>query len=119
MTKVVYYVSSGGGRPVKTFLDSLTEKQQTKILRIVEYIKQYSLQSILPHVKKLSGTPLWEIRILGKDNIRIIYAILYKDIVLILHGFVKKSQKTPVKEIEVSLNRYAEWQTRYKNALDK
>ena len=119
MTKVLYYVSPNGDRPIKSFLDSLSEKQQSKILRIIEYIKEYSLQSILPHVKKLTGTPLWEIRIIGKDNIRIIYVIPFKIIVLILHGFIKKSKKTPSKEIGIALYRYKEWLTRYSNALDK
>ena len=87
-------------------------KQQTKLLRIIKYAEIYGLQSILPHVKKLSGTPLWEIRILGKDNIRAIYATIYNNSILILHGFIKKSQKTPTKEIDISLYRFKEWTQR-------
>lgn len=70
------------------------------------------LQSVIPHVKKLSGTPFWEIRILGRDNIRTIYAVPEQKQVLILHGFVKKSPKTPTKEIKIALNRFQEYQNR-------
>jgi len=62
--------------------------------------------SVIPHIKKLTGTPLWEIRILGKDNIRIFYALMSKNGIIVLHGFIKKSLKTPSREIEVALHRY-------------
>lgn len=109
VTKVIYYTTPNGESPVDEFLNSLSPKQQAKILRIFQYIRQYGLQSILPHVKKLSGTPLWEIRILGQDNIRVIYIIPHFDTVLALHGFFKKTQKTPRKEVDISLRRFNEY----------
>lgn len=106
---IYYYISPSGDNPVSQFLDSLNKKQQSKVLRIFQYIKVYGLSAILPHTKKLSGTPLWEIRILGEDNIRIFYVILIQNTVLILHGFIKKSQKTPPKEIQIALSRLKQW----------
>ena len=75
MTKVIYYTTENGDNPVSDFLDKLEQAQQAKLLRIVSHIKMYGLQSVLPHVRKLTGVPLWEIRILGKDNIRVIYKV--------------------------------------------
>ncbi|HUV72360.1 MAG TPA: type II toxin-antitoxin system RelE/ParE family toxin [Clostridia bacterium] len=106
MTQIFYYTTPSGQNPIDKFLNSLSGKQQAKILRIFETIKESGLQSILPHVRKLTGTPLWEIRILGKDNLRIIYVVPYLDTVLLLHGFIKKTRKTPKKEIETALGRY-------------
>lgn len=106
---VYYYIAPSGDNPVSDFFDSLNERQQTKILRIIQYVKEYGLSSILPHTKKLAGTPLWEIRILGRDNIRVLYAIPINKIVLILHGFLKKSQRTPEKELQTALIRYEHW----------
>jgi len=111
-TTICYYIAPIGGNPIKKFLDSLSEKQQAKILRIFQYIEQYGLRSIIPHLKKLTGTPLWEIRILGRDNIRVIYVTARRNTALILHGFIKKSPKTPKKEIKTALIRYREWQAR-------
>ena len=98
--------------PVKEFLDSLLARQQAKILRIFQNAEEYGLEAILPHVKKLAGTPLWEIRVLGRDSIRVIYAILDKNTLLVLHGFIKKSPKTPKKEIKTALDRYYDWRDR-------
>lgn len=112
MSEVIYYISQSGENPVKEFLESLQKNQKAKIFRIFGNIEQYGLIGLLPHVKKLSGTPLWEIRILGKDNIRVLYAAVKKDKVLILDGFVKKSQKTPIKEIDTAISRLKNWQAR-------
>ena len=107
--KVVYYISSSGDNPVSDFLDSVDQQTQTKLLRVVTNIEAYGLLSVIPHIKKLSGTPLWEIRVLGKSNARIIYVVPTKTRVLLLHGFIKKSNKTPAKEIKISFKRYKEY----------
>lgn len=106
---IYYYISSSGKNPVKDFLNSLSEKQQAKVLRIFQYVEEYGLHSILPHVRKLTGTPLWEIRVLGKNNIRVIYVVPAKNTVLVLHSFIKRKQKTSSKELNLALNRYYDW----------
>jgi len=112
MTKVIYYSTSNGENPIVDFLDTLSEKQQRKILRIVSFIKIYGLDSSIPHIKKLIGTPLWEIRILGRDNLRVLYVLSNDKKVILLHGFVKKVQKTPAREINIALVRFEEYKSR-------
>lgn len=109
MTSVVYYTSVSGENPVKRFLESLQKIQKSKVFRIFQNIEMYGLSTALPHLKKLTGTPLWEIRILGQDNIRILYVTIHLDSILLLHGFVKKTQKTPNKEINTTLKRLREY----------
>lgn len=106
---VYYYITPTGENPVSDFLDSLTERQQSKLLRIIQTIRTYGLSSVIPHLKKLTGTPLWEIRILGEDNIRVIYLLADKSSIILLHGFIKKTQKTAKKELNTALNRYKDW----------
>lgn len=107
--KVSYYTSKDGKNPVRDFLDECNKKQQSKLLRIISNINQYGLLSVVPHLKKLEGFPFWEIKILGRDNIRVIYTVMIGQEVLLLHGFFKKSQKTPLSEISISMKRYKEW----------
>lgn len=108
-TKIIFYTSSSGKNPVKQFIDSLPNKQQTKILRAFKYVKEYGLSVPLPQVRKITGSPLWEIRILGKYNLRVLYVIPVKNTLLALHGFIKKTNKTPRKEINTALKRYQDW----------
>lgn len=109
MSKVLYYTTKVGGNPVKKFIESLQEKQQRKIIRILTQIQIYGLVTAIPHTKKLTGTSLWEIRILGKDNLRVLYVTVLDDSILLLNGFSKKAAKTPLKEIDVALLRLKDW----------
>lgn len=112
MTKVIYYLTSSGENPVRDFMDSLQKQDKAKIFRIVQTIEKYGLLSILPHIKKLTCTPFWEIRILGQSNIRIIYLSITSESILMLHGFLKKKQKTSAKEIEIANKRLTDYQNR-------
>lgn len=106
--EVQYYLTSNGENPVLDFIESLSKRQKAKIFRIFMTLEQYGLVSISPHIKKLSGTPLWEIRVLGQDNIRILYVTVEQNSIFVLHGFIKKKQKTPQKEIHIALKRHKE-----------
>ena len=57
----------------------------------------------LPHSKKVS-TNLFELRIRGRQEVRIFYTFQKRN-VIILHGFVKKSQRIPRREIEQAKRR--------------
>lgn len=103
--KIIYFQNTNGEKPVYIFINSLEFNQKAKIFRIFQQIQEYGLQAIIPHIKKLAGSPLWEIRILGKDNIRILYVTVEQKSVLLLHGFIKKKQKTPPREINLALKR--------------
>ena len=105
--KVIYYISPSGEIPVKEFLDNYP-KAKFKALRILSHIAEFGLSYAIPHVKKLVGTPLWEIRILGKDSVRILYVTKQEKQILLLHAFIKKTNKTPRKEINISLSRLSE-----------
>lgn len=61
-----------------------------------------------PYVKHLQNK-LWEIRLKDKDGIgRVIYVLASKSRIVLLHAFIKKTQKTPVKAIETALKRMKE-----------
>lgn len=103
--QVVYYASPSGKIPVKEFLDAAGPKIKTKTLRILVTIQEYGLQAIISHVKKLAGTPLWEIRILGGDSTRILFVTQKEKQILLLHAFAKKTKKTPAKDIAIAIKR--------------
>lgn len=69
--KVKVYETLNGDKPVEVFLNALDEKARLKISRTFELLEQFGLEGAYPHAKKLTGSPLWELRILGSDSIRI------------------------------------------------
>ncbi len=106
--RIIYFVSSSGDKPVKEFLD-LHISIKAKAFRIFKHIQEYGLTTAIPHLKKLTGTPLWEIRILGQDSARILYVTLSGEKILLLHAFIKKSNKTPGREIKTALLRLSKY----------
>jgi len=108
MYRVSFYTSIGKTSPIKKFLDSCQLSLRAKILRQLKYAQEYGLNPAIPNIKKIKNTPFWELRILGKDNTRIICTSLSKKNVKVLHVFRKKKQKTPVKELNIALRRYRE-----------
>jgi len=112
MYKVGFYRGSDGKSPIASFISSTEKPLQVKINRQIAYLQRFGLTSANPSLKKLTGTPLWEVRILGRDSTRIICAAMVKNEILIVHIFTKKSNKTRSKDLNISLKRY-------KEALDK
>jgi phage-related protein len=105
--EIIYYLTTSGDNPTLEFLEA-NPKIKTKVFKIFEYIEKYGLSSVISHVKKLSGTPLWEIRILGQDSTRVLYVTRQEKKIVVLNIFKKKSDKTPLKEIRVALERLKE-----------
>lgn len=114
--KINYYVSPSGNNPVKDFLDGTKPTIKAKAFRILFNIREYGLITAIPHIKKLAGTPLWEIRILGEDSVRILYVSKSKKTILLLHAFFKKKQTTPKKEIDTALARLDAYEQSRKGA---
>lgn len=105
MFKVTFHTPQGKISPIKEFLDSCQPSVRTKILRQLKYVEEYGLNPAIPNIKKIAGTPLWELRILGKDNIRIICVSQPEREIVVLHVFRKKKQKTPINELNIALKR--------------
>ena len=98
---------------VREELEGLPPDMQARFRRIVELIQGYGLERVHePHVKHLEG-PLWEMRMKGKDGIsRAVYVTARGSRVVVVRVFVKKTQKTPRREIEIALQRAQEVQDR-------
>ena len=98
---VIFYRTSDGKCPVEDFLDSLPGKVAQKIVWVLKLPEDLD---VVPssYFKKLIGTDeIWECRIqLGSNAYRLMCFFLDRSIVVLTHGFMKKSQRTPAHEIE-------------------
>lgn len=89
------------------YLDSLPEKDAVKLLAVITNIEEYGLaiSQRQKWIKKLESN-LYEIRSKQASNIqRAIYFHWKNNKYIITHGFPKKTQKTPKREIEKGLHR--------------
>lgn len=107
---IVYYKSQAQSSPVYDFIESLDVRTQAKVANSLDLLAEFGVLLGSPHVKKVSGTPLWELRILGTNNLRILYIATIGKSFLLLHGFLKKKQKTDKREITIALQRLKDYQ---------
>ncbi len=114
--EIIYYETSQGKSPVFEFIQDLGVNAQNKVVETLEQLEKFGTLLGHPHSRKVVSTPLWELRILGGDNIRIFYVAIINRRFLLLHAFAKKKQKTDTREIKTAKNRLEEYKLRLKTA---
>jgi|SRR5690242_1026965 len=92
-------------------LDQLPPDMRARFMHISRLIEEFGLERVRePHVKHLRG-PFWEMRLTGKSGIsRALYVTAKGRRAIVVRAFIKKTQKTPVAEIELALRRAEEVQ---------
>ncbi len=101
---IEYYVAENGKSPVRDFIDSLSAASKAKFIFIADLLTEYGLNVREPYVKPITGSgKLFEIRLKDPQNIhRIFYFAFTGRKLVLLHGFTKKTDKTPVREIKIA-----------------
>ena len=98
---VQFFQTNDGRCPVKEFIHGLTSKAAQKVVWTLLLLED---MEFLPaaYFKKLANTDdIWEVRVsLGSDAYRIFCFFAGNSIVVLTNGLVKKTQKTPPREIE-------------------
>ncbi len=97
--RVVFYRTTAGREPVREWLKALPADDR-KIIGDDLKTAQYGWPLGMPLVRKLE-TGLWEVRCRLQDRIaRVIFTVDGNTMVL-LHGFIKKSRKTPLQDLQL------------------
>lgn len=96
---------------VKQFAEDLPVGLRARYIVLSDLLLEFGSNLGMPHTRAMSDG-LFELRIRGKEGIaRVFYCTLVGKRIVMLHGFVKKSQKTPKKELRVAQKRLVEIKT--------
>jgi len=110
--RIEYFVEDSGRNPVQEFLQRLDTKTQLRFAWSIEQLRVRNVQAHRPLVRQLAGD-IWELREESQTNIyRLLYAFASGRRIVFFHGFQKKTQNTPRREIEVAARRLAQFQQR-------
>lgn len=94
-------------KPVDEFIKRQQPQARSKIVHNVRLLRQYGNMLGLPHSKALGGG-LYELRIRGKEELRIFYCFVQHKTVYLLYAFKKQTMQTPKKELDLALARMKE-----------
>lgn len=111
--KVIYYEDAKGIKCVKEFLNSLDDSIKGKVLARIQFLGEHWNELRRPYVD-LIGDKLYELRVqFAHNQVRIVYAYMFGDYVVLLHGFMKKTSKIPENDKLAAINRMFDFQKRY------
>ena len=100
---VKFFATEAGSEPVREWLKELSAQDRKSIGEDIKTV-QFGWPLGMPLVDHLEGD-IWEVRIKLDNRIaRVLFVILNKTMIL-LHGFIKKNQKTPKPELDLAKQR--------------
>ena len=118
MYNIVFYKDKNGNSPLIEYMRELAAKHDkgsrvkaNKINDYIEYLAKERQNAVEPYVKRLDGD-IWELRPL-RD--RILFAAWDGQSFMLLHHFMKKTQKTPPREIQKTKRNLADYLKRSKD----
>ncbi|MBI3676689.1 MAG: type II toxin-antitoxin system RelE/ParE family toxin [Proteobacteria bacterium] len=107
---VVFFASGSGTEPVRDWLKSLAKADRVKIGEDIRTV-EFGWPIGMPVCKPL-GQGLYEVRTALKDRIaRVLFGIMDGEMVLV-HGFIKKSQATPKDDLDLARKRLRQFRSR-------
>ena len=115
--KIIYYQKEDGTEPVSEFISTLPTKHAAKALWEIDLLAQFGTALRMPYTRAVEGEKykgLFELRIQqGGDISRIFYILPVGNEFVLLHGFIKKSKKTPLGELETALRHMQDYLRRF------
>ena len=112
--EVEFYEKLNGTIPAKDFLCSLDVRLETKLVRAIDLLSEFGVELREP-VSKSLDEGIFELRAsVGRDTVRVLYFFYHKGKAILTHGFIKKTQKTPRREIDRAIECRRDYLDRYK-----
>ena len=107
--QVEFYETEEGVQPAKDFIDSLNMKMRAKMVMTIGLLQDNGYELREPYSKYLDEG-IFELRAkVGSDITRVLYFFYVGQNVILTNGFIKKTNKTPPKEIERAKNYRADY----------
>ena len=116
---VEFYELADGTELVRDFLDSLEPKLKAKMFREIDLLMANGPDLRMPHSRSVEDG-IFELRAKqGTDISRVLYFFFFGKKAVLTNGFIKKSQKTPKKELELAKKYRDDYCERQKKAGGK
>jgi len=108
--RVVYYETNDGESIVENEMRAFGEKDFARILRTINLLEEFGIELDGGYVEHVEGK-IWQLRV---RNYRILYFAFHNKQFVLLRVFMKKTNKTPRREIEIAKSRLNEYTSRFR-----
>ena len=101
---VEFYIDRRGRAPVREYLRSLPQRERAEAVQVLDLLQEYGLHLGMPHARPIAG--MWELR--GGPS-RIFYVAVKGRRFILLHGYRKRNQAAPQREIKTAQRRWTDF----------
>ena len=100
--EIEFYEKADGSRPAEEFILEQSSKMRAKIVKTIELLEDEGINLRMPFSEKISGE-IFQLRVQAEGgNARIMYFFIVGQKAILTNGFLKKTNKTPSKELEMA-----------------
>lgn len=111
--EIEFYRDKSGKEPLAEFLDDLPLKTRVKVVRLIDLLSEQGVLLKEPYTRQIKGK-IRELRVRDHlGHIRILYFTFTGRCFVLLHGFLKKTDKTPEREIDIAEKRMNDYIERF------
>jgi phage-related protein len=110
--EVIFYEKENGDCPVEKFIATLDTKMRAKMVGLLELLEEKGSQLREPYSKPIDDG-IFELRCKFGNNVtRVLYFFYFEGKIVLTNGFIKKTKKTPPKEIRLAKERRRKFEER-------
>jgi phage-related protein len=113
MKRIEFYKTVTGASPVEEFLETLNDNQAKKVLWVLRLVRELNPIPSSYFAKMVNTDDIWEVRVQYGGNIfRLLGFFAGAKLIVLAHGFQKKTEKTPKQLIELAESRKRDYLSR-------
>src|SRR3989304_10332324 len=104
--RINYWRVASGKAPVEQYVDSIrSSEERAELFALLQGIQEYGTDAVGVQFRQIEGK-LWELKIRLRGNQhRIFYVVLKGNEMILLHAYLKKTPRAPLREIHVAKQR--------------
>ena len=102
--RVTFFKTSSGRSPVLGYIQGLATPERARVFDGLDQIEQHGFNAIRVQFRQIEGK-LWEIKVSSQ---RILYVVIERNEMVLLHAYKKQGQKLPIKERDIAVKRMKE-----------
>ena len=102
--RVTFFKTGSGRSPVLEYILDLAKPERARLLEALDQIERYGFKATRMQFRQIEGK-LWEIKASAH---RVLYVVIDRDEMVLLHAYKKQGQKLPLKERDIAIHRMKE-----------
>ena len=104
--RINYWRKESGKAPVEQYIDAIANlEERAELLSLLQGVQEFGTDAVGVEFRQIDGK-LWELKVRLRGNQhRIFYVVLKGSEMMLLHAYLKKTQKAPLKEVRLAQQR--------------